>query len=163
MLFSCRKHECVVIRSRDGCAVRDCMRFCGFCMLLGCALLQAGCGRSAHNRVEVTGLLTLNGKPLPGGLTIKFTPKDSGMPVASGWTKPDSRYVVYAEPGKIGLNPGTYIVSVELPCADEPGPYSGPPDLEKIEIPKDFQTGISTLTFTVPADGSTFDIVMKSK
>jgi hypothetical protein len=139
------------------------MSFCALRILLGCSLLLAGCGRSGHNRVEVTGLLTLNGRPLPGGLTIKFTPKESDMPVASGWTKPDSTYVVYAEPGKIGLNPGTYIVSVELPLADEPGPYTGPPELEHIEIPKAFQTGISTLTFTVPADGLAFDIVMKSE
>ena len=139
------------------------MSFCAFRILLGCALLLAGCGRSGHTRAEVTGLLTLNGRPLPGGLTIKFTPKESDMPVASGWTKPDSTYVVYAEPGKIGLNPGTYIVSVELPYADEPGPYTGPPELENIDIPKAFQTGISTLTFTVPADGLTFDIVMKSE
>lgn len=137
--------------------------FCAFRILLGCALLLAGCGRSGHNRTEVTGLVTLNGKPLPGGLTIKFTPQKSDMPVAAGWTKPDSTYVVYAEPGKIGLNPGTYIVSVEVPFADEPGPYTGPPELENIKIPKAFRTGISTLTFTVPADGPRFDIMMRSK
>jgi len=126
-------------------------------------VLLVGCGRSGHGRTEVTGLVTLNGKPLPGGLTIKFTPQESDTPIASGWTMPDSTYVVYAEPGKIGLNPGTYIVSVEVPLADEPGPYTGPPELEHIEIPKAFQTGISTLTFTVPAEGLAFDIVMKSE
>jgi hypothetical protein len=130
---------------------------------MGCAVLLIGCVRSGHGRTEVTGLVTLNGKPLPGGLIIKFSPKESTMPVASGWTMPDSTYVVYAAPGKIGLNPGTYIVSLELPYANEPGPYTGPPELEHIKIPKAFQTGISTLTFTVPADGLTFDIVMKSE
>ncbi len=139
------------------------MSFSALRILLGCAVLLAGCGRSGHNRAEVTGLLTLNGRPLPGGLTIKFTPKESKMPIASGWTIPDSTYIVYAEPGKIGLHPGTYILSVELPLAEEPGPYTGPPNLENIKIPKAFQTGISTHTFTVPADGSTFDIVMKSE
>jgi hypothetical protein len=138
------------------------MSSCGLQVLLGCVLLFVGCGRTGHGRTEVTGLVTLNGKPLPGGLTIKFTPQKSDMPVASGWTIPDSTYVVYAEPGKLGLNPGTYIVSVELPYADEPGPYTGPPDLENIRVPKAFQTGISTLTFTVPIDGSTLDIAMKS-
>lgn len=148
---------------RDGYAMRDRMRFYALRVLLGCAVLLVGCGRSGHGRTEVTGLVTLNGKPLPGGLTIKFTPQESDMPVASGWTMPDSTYVVYAEPGKIGLNPGTYIVSVEVPYADEPGPYTGPPELENIKIPKAFQAGISTLTCTVPADGLTFDIVMKSE
>ena len=143
--------------------MRDRILFYAHLVLLGCALLLVGCGRSGHGRTEVTGLVTLNGKPLPGGLTIKFTPQESGMPVASGWTNPDSTYVVYAEPGKIGLNPGTYIISVEVPYTDEPGPYTGPPELEDIKIPRAFQTGISTRTFTVPADGSTFDIAMKSE
>lgn len=132
-------------------------------VLLGCSLLLVGCGRSGHNRTEVTGLVTLDGQPLPGGLTIKFTPQESEMPVASGWTNPDSTYVVYAEPGKIGLNPGTYAISVEVPYADEPGPYSGPPELANIQIPPTFQTGKSKVTFTVPGDGSAFDIEMKSK
>jgi hypothetical protein len=143
--------------------MRDRIRFYVLRVLMGCAVLLIGCVRSGHGRTEVTGLVTLNGKPLPGGLIIKFSPKESTMPVASGWTMPDSTYVVYAAPGKIGLNPGTYIVSVEVPYADQPGPYTGPPELEKIEIPKAFQTGISTLTFTVPADGLTLDIVMKSE
>ena len=148
---------------RDGYVIGDRIRFYVLRVLMGCAVLLVGCGRSGHGRTEVTGLVTLNGKPLPGGLTIKFTPQESDMPVASGWTMPDSTYVVYAEPGKIGLNPGTYIVSVEVPYADQPGPYTGPPELEKIEIPKAFQTGISRRTCTVPADGSAFDIVMKSE
>lgn len=152
-----------VISLRNGYAMRDRISFYAHLLLLGCALLLVGCGRSGHTRTEVTGLVTLDGKPLPGGLTIKFTPQESGMPVASGWTNPGGTYVIYAEPGKIGLNPGTYIISVEVPYADESGPYTGPPELKNIRIPRAFQTGISTRTLTVPADGSTFDIAMTSE
>ncbi len=132
-------------------------------LLAACLLSTAGCGGPGHDRTEVSGLVTLNGKPLPSGLTVKFTPQEEGLPVASGWTNPDSTYAVYAEPGKIGLNPGTYTVSVELPFADEPGPYSGPPELANIKIPKSFQTGSSTLMFSVPGGGTTLDIQMTGK
>lgn len=134
-----------------------------FAPLLGLTILCISCGKAGHDRFEVRGLVTLDGKPLPSGMIITFTPKESARPVARGGTDMQSRYAMYAEQGKIGLYPGTYAVSVELPYADEPGPYSGPPELATIQIPPAYQTGKSTLTFTVPADGSTFDIVMKSE
>lgn len=126
-------------------------------------LFTTGCGGPGHDRTEVTGLVTLDGKPLPAGLTIKFAPEQADTPVASGWTNPDSTYVIYAEPGKIGLNPGTYTVSVEIPYADEAGPYSGPPELANLKIPKAFQTASSTLIFSVPDGGTTLNIEMTSK
>ena len=47
--------------------------------------------------------------------------------------------------------------------ADEPGPYSGPPELEKVKIPEAYQTGKSSLTYTAPSGGGTFNIEMVSK
>jgi len=132
------------------------------CLGLG-VLLITGCGQTGHNRNEVTGLVTLNGKPLPSGLVVTFTPEESDTPVASGTTDLESRYAAYAEPGKIGLSPGRYVVSVELPFADEPGPYTGPPSLANIAIPDRYRTGKSSLTLAVPQDGHTFDIPMTTK
>lgn len=137
-------------------------RFNALLLLSGLIFTAIGCGGSGHDRTEVTGKLTLDGKPMPSGLTIKFTP-DDGRPASLGATTPESTYTVYGEPGKIGLHPGTYTVSVELPFADEPGPYTGPPELAKIKIPSAYQTGKSSLTFSVPDDGTTFDIEMTSK
>ena len=142
--------------------IRACTSVVALLIAIG-ILPTTGCGGPGHNRTEVSGLVTLNGKPMPAGMAIKFTPQEAGLPVAEGWTNSDSTYVVYAEPGKIGLNPGTYTVSVELPQADEPGPYSGPPELANIKIPKSFQTGSSTLTFSVPSGGTTLDIQMTGK
>ena len=126
-------------------------------------LLVAGCGPKGHNRTEVSGLITLDGELLPSGLTVKFTPQESGKPVGAGSVDRESRYFIYGAPGEIGLNPGTYSVSVEVPFADEPGPYSGPPELEKVKIPEAFQTGKSSLTYTAPSGGGTFNIEMVSK
>ncbi len=123
-------------------------------------LLIAGCGAASHERTEVTGLLTLDGRPLPSGLLVTFMPEDSDAAVARGATDLQSRYTAYAEPGKIGLAPGRYIVSVELPFASEPGPYTGPPDLAGVKIPEHYQTGVSTLTLEVPQDGPIFNIPM---
>lgn len=134
-----------------------------FMLLLGVSILFLGCAKAGHNRIEVRGFVALDGKPLPAGLIIKFTPQEDGIAVALGSTDAKGRYAMYAEPGKIGLFPGRYIASVELPLADLPGPYSGPPELAGIKIPPAYQTGKSTLTFTVPDEGTTFDIAMTSK
>ncbi len=134
-----------------------------FMLFLGVSILFLGCAKAGHGRIEVQGIVTLDGKPLPPGLIIRFTPQEDGIPVARGSTDAEGRYAMYAEPGKIGLLPGVYVVSVELPLADLPGPYTGPPELADIKIPPAFQTGKSSVTFTVPAGGTTFDIPMTSK
>jgi hypothetical protein len=132
--------------------------------VFSCSLLFViGCGSKGHDRTEVSGMVTLDGEPLPSGLTIKFTPQESGKPVGQGGVDVKSRYFIYGAPGEIGLNPGTYTVSVEVPFADEPGPYSGPPELAKVKIPEAYQTGKSTLTYTAPSGGGTFNIEMVSK
>ena len=127
------------------------------------SVLVIGCNSKAHNRTEVSGVVTLDGKPLPVGLTVKFTPQEPDRSVGGGMVGPGGRYVIFGEPGKIGLDPGTYVVSVELPFADERGPYTGPPELAKLTIPEAYQTGKSTLTYTAPSGGGTLDIEMSSK
>lgn len=134
-----------------------------FCASVAIALLLSGCGGQRHNRTELSGLLTLDGQPLPSGLVVKFTPDDTSVPVALGTTDLESRYMAYAEQGKIGLSPGSYTVSVELPFQDDQGAYTGPPNLANIKIPDHYQTGKSNLTFTIPGDGTTLDIPMTTR
>lgn len=122
-----------------------------------------GCNSKAHNRTEVSGVVTIDGRPLPAGVSVKFTPQESDRPVAFGNVGREGRYVIFGEPGKIGLDPGTYVVSVEIPFAEARGPYTGPPELAKLRIPEAFQTGKSSLTYTAPSGGETFDIAMSSK
>ena len=57
----------------------------------------------------------------------------------------------------------TACLMVVVLFADEPGPYSGPPELAKVKIPEAYQTGKSTLTYTAPSGGRTFNIEMLSK
>lgn len=136
---------------------------CSLFSLLGLMVLCFGCGKNGHDRFEVGGIVTLDGEVLPSGLTIRFSPQESGTPVAFGATDAQGRYVMYAEQGKIGLQPGVYTVSVERPLGDLPGPYTGPPEFADIKIPVDYATGSTKLTFTVPTDGLTLDILMKSQ
>lgn len=58
---------------------------------LAIALLLSGCGGQRHNRMEISGLLTLDGQPLPSGLVVKFTPDDPGEPVTLETTDLESR------------------------------------------------------------------------
>ena len=136
-------------------------RICWLAVVI--TVLLSGCGGQGHDRTEVTGMVTLDDKPLPSGLTVKFTPDNPETPIAVGATDSESRYTVYAEQGKIGLSPGRYTVSVELPFADQPGPYTGPPSLANVTIPEHFQTGKSSLIFEAPRDGSRLDIRMTTK
>ena len=136
---------------------------CCLFSLLGLIVLCFGCGKNGHDRFEVGGIVTLDGKVLPSGLTVRFSPQESGTPVAFGATDAQGRYIMYAEQGKIGLRPGVYTVSVERPLGDLPGPYTGPPEFTDIKIPMAYRTGSSTLTLTVPTDSLTFDILMKSE
>ena len=126
-------------------------------------VLLCGCGQPGHDRIEISGLVTLDGAPLPGGMIVKFTPTTGGGNPAIGSTDLNGKYAMYADQGKIGLYPGEYQVSIEIPFADQNGPYTGPPELAKFKIPKAYSTGASTLVFQVPDDGSTLDIAMTSK
>jgi hypothetical protein len=143
-----------------------CCRRCSLTLLFvlnALVLLCFGCGKAGHDRFEVRGLVTLDGTALPSGLSIRFAPQKSEIPDAVGATDAQGRYIMYAEQGKIGLRPGVYTVSVERPLDDLPGPYTGPPEFADIKIPMAYRRGNSTLTFTVPTDGLTFDIPMKSE
>lgn len=92
--------------------------------LLGAIVLCfVGCSR----RAEVTGVVTLDGSPVPGGV-VTFTPRTAGA-TAYAAIGPDGRYTAQTG-GKAGLIPGDYVVTVaaNLPGAEGipsgPGPYS---------------------------------------
>src|SRR5690242_15458335 len=71
-----------------------------------------GCGGGDRKLVNVTGTVTLNGKPL-GGADIVFTPDQSNKDafVGSDVTGPEGNFKVMSN-GRAGLAPGKYKVIV---------------------------------------------------
>ncbi|MBA4062928.1 MAG: hypothetical protein C0501_04315 [Isosphaera sp.] len=96
----------------------------------GSALLLAlpGCAPTdPHYRQPVSGLVTVDGRPVPYG-NIEFAPAE-GQPTALILEVRDGRFAVAA---KGGLSPGKYVVRVQgmdgppPPPGDTPGTFVGP-------------------------------------
>lgn len=96
------------------------MRISKCCALLGLflsavILSTAGCGKGKTIKVE--GVVTLDGKPLPGA-TVSFMPVGEGRP-ASGRTDADGRFRLTTYRTDDGALPGDYKVVVVVKEADE--------------------------------------------
>lgn len=127
--------------------------------ILPCLGLIAGCSKhDGLERAPITGLLTVQGQPLPGA-SVVFTPA-KGTPGAGaiGVSGPDGKFqVISSRQDDPGIPPGEYSVSVsrladpdgtvlspeatqaDHPLAREtvPGPYSGAGSPLKVSIPKE--------------------------
>jgi hypothetical protein len=78
-----------------------------------CVLWLAGCG-SGIRTAEVTGLVTLDGKPLPG-VIVQFEPLDGDqtrLPPGTGMANAQGRYIVLRPGGKSGAVVGRNTVRV---------------------------------------------------
>ena len=78
-----------------------------------CVLCLAGCG-SGIQTAEVTGLVTLDGKPFPG-VIVQFEPVDGDqtrLPPGTGMTNAQGRYIVLRPGGKSGAVVGRNTVRV---------------------------------------------------
>jgi hypothetical protein len=85
------------------------MKFAMICALAALTLLAAGCN---DNLNEVTGKVTLDGKPVPG-LEVRFEPKDPKIgTTAIGYTQADGSYKLHYPGDKTGTPAGEYSVSV---------------------------------------------------
>jgi len=73
-------------------------------------LTAAGCGRGPGSPVKVEGVVTLDGKPLPGA-TVTFAPVEGGRP-ASGRTDADGSFRLTTFRSDDGALPGEYKVIV---------------------------------------------------
>jgi hypothetical protein len=130
----------------------------GLCLMACCLTVAAGCSRGVH-RAEVTGTVTLAGKPVTQGVQVVFTPQAPDGEATVGVTNDRGRYMMYHKPGMKGLLAGTYTVSIKQPGDDSPGPgLILPPELAAIKIPERYRTGSSTLECVVGRTPTTFDI-----
>jgi hypothetical protein len=92
------------LASLPGCSIRRGFRLPGIAAL---ALMAAGCGGPG---ASVEGLVTLDGRPLPGA-RITFHP-DAAGPVAYGVSLSDGSYRLKTGAKESGLEPGGYRVTV---------------------------------------------------
>jgi hypothetical protein len=95
------------------------MKTCGsahwLAMVAGVMLTVAGCGPGAADRCDISGSVTLDGKPVDGG-NIQIEPLDAKQISASGALIQNGQYSI---PRKSGLAPGEYRVRIYL--ADKAG------------------------------------------
>jgi len=127
-----------------------------------CLLMLAGC-RGEIPRSSVTGHLKINGKPVPQGVQVVFTPQGADATPSVGVTNDQGLYVMYFKPGMKGILKGTYSVSIALPDDEGTSNVILPPALAGITIPKAYRTGSSTLACDVPRSGTVFDIDITTK
>ncbi len=132
-------------------------------LLLGALSIAAwvGCGEdNPLGRKAVSGMVTLDGKPLSSG-SIQFAPLDKG-PVLGGCNIKEGSYTIAAEKG---LPPGKYLVRISAPDMSffetvpaEERRHSKPPNLAPPEYGSE-----SKITITVTGEGpNEFNFDMKS-
>lgn len=110
-----------------------------------------GCGVSL---CDVSGRVSIDGKPVPPGLKITFTPHGDDQQPILAMTENDGRYVVIHRTGKPGVPPGKYSVSVGF-WGDA---SMNPPGISSLKIPEEFRDGTSTLVCDVRGGKTEFNI-----
>ncbi len=123
------------------------------CILLSCVYIL-GCGIRVG---EVHGTITIHGEPAPEGLRVMFQAQDSDAETIYANTGVGGHYQLIHRSGKKGIEPGTYLVSIDFWGEQA----FRPPELSKVEIPESFRDGNSSLTCTVPSGGTVFDIAVE--
>jgi hypothetical protein len=116
-----------------------------------------GCNRSPFDRVPVSGVVTLDGQPLAGGI-VNFQPivvgnGVNGGPGSTARTGPDGRYTlatIRGEPGAVVGKHRVKIYSFNAETAKRTG-NGGAPERERVPPRYNYH---STLTFDVPVAGT---------
>ncbi|MCZ2340549.1 MAG: hypothetical protein LC104_01980 [Bacteroidales bacterium] len=123
-------------------------------LLLGCGLV--GCSGKAFDTHPVTGLVTVNGKPLASG-SVTFV-STSGGPPATGEIGPDGRYTLTTEKPNDGAAPGKYTVMIiALPDMTNRAPEDRNPLPAPLVPEKYLSTSTSGLTAEVKAGENSID------
>lgn len=73
--------------------------------------LTAGCGPKGPAMVPVSGVVKLDGAPVPAGAGVTFMPVGTGRP-ATGQTDQDGRFTLTTEKANDGALEGEYVVAV---------------------------------------------------
>ncbi|HET6573307.1 MAG TPA: hypothetical protein VFG68_06885 [Fimbriiglobus sp.] len=115
--------------------------------------LVGGCGGGLS---EVTGKVTLDGRPVRG-LEVRFEPNDPSIgTTAIGYTQADGTYRLHYPGDKIGAPAGEYTVHISG------GESGGEADLPPVRVAAKYNSA-SKLTATVKSGTNTFDFDVTSK
>jgi len=142
------------------------------------SLVLVGCGQSGPQKViptsavPVTGIVTLDGKPLASA-KITFVPTDNSQGSgAAGATDPAGKYelrALFGNKSVVGAPPGNYKVVVSLMVKPDGSPMPAdsqePPMMSgaRESLPLKYADFVSTpLLPSVASSGSTFNFDLKS-
>jgi|APSaa5957512622_1039677.scaffolds.fasta_scaffold304604_1 hypothetical protein len=123
----------------------------GMVLAAGIFLLLGGCSDS--NFGEVTGTVTIDGKPCPAGIEIMFEPQIEGGSVSQGVTGEGGTYEMHYTRDQKGVMVGKSLVRLQIPMGFDPQSGQSMTDgeeLGKIVIPPEF------------GSDSTFEVEVKS-
>jgi len=118
--------------------------------------LIAGCSRSEQQAVPVSGVVTLDGKPVPNVLVV-FSPTRGELespnicPSSSGVTDEEGRFELETLSGR-GAVVGEHVVTLICRGPTPDAEPSGPPGPPKLELPA--EASDRSLRFVVPATGA---------
>lgn len=148
--------------------------------MIALAVVQSGCGPAGPATQAVSGVVTLDGKPVEGA-TVTFSPSSSTGAFASGITKADGRFSLNAAVAGAKAGAGTlvgeYRVSVlkvespEVSRTDDPNApgydplasVTAKPAAPKYVVPKAYgDPAASGLSAKVEKGGGSFDFALKS-
>jgi hypothetical protein len=135
----------------------------GLIWLIVVAATAVGCGGS-EGLVEVTGIVRLDGKPLPGA-QLTFVPTAEKGSSAYGQTDEDGHYRLRFSRDTYGAQPGKSNVRIAFPSKSEIADLKAagiavPPD--GVKLPKKYDKA-GELTADIPSGGGTFDFDLKSE
>ena len=127
-------------------------------LLIAAMAVQCGCGSEPRGLVPVAGVVTLDGKPVPGSV-VTFQPqggpdvsKDAPMPGSTGRCDDSGRYELATIRGEPGAVPGSHTIRIHSPNGKVVGESDAPGAPKELFPPKyNFQT---ELTIEVPPEGT---------
>ncbi len=134
-------------------------------VLLATLALLSGCGGGDDElpREPVSGMVTLDGKPLAAG-RIAFQPPPGAEGMPAGAAIEDGAYSI---PRDEGPTPGTYVVritSLSEVVEEDPNAMPGePPRVAKEPIPPKYNVKTSLNASITPEGPNSFDFDLKSK
>lgn len=130
--------------------------------ITACAIAVSGCANDGYKElglVEVTGVVTLDGQPLPGA-QVGFEGEDKR--VATGTTDASGKYSLMYDSNTPGVMPGAKVVRITTAAAEvEGGGAAEGETVAKETIPPRYNTS-SELKAEVSANNKKFDFDLKS-